>query len=199
MGSTVTPLSHLPHLQSRSREASNGELIAGIAAGDFSCLGLLFDRYATDVGRFIARLGVREGDVDDLVQGTFLLVPRAAASFRGGDARAWLLGLAVNLVRRHRRSLARMTARLATWARERTADPPETPSQAFEVREGAARAEYALAALSRKKREAFVLIVMEGVGAEQAAAALGVPVGTVWTRLHHARRELRARLEGTDE
>jgi DNA-directed RNA polymerase specialized sigma24 family protein len=50
-----------------------------------------------------------------------------------------------------------------------------------------------------KNREAFVLIVLEGVEAEQAAAALGVPLGTLWTRLHHARRELRARLESTDE
>ncbi len=194
-----SPLNQWAHSPDRGADPSNGDALAGIVAGDFSCLGLLFDRYAVDVGRFIARLGILEGDVDDLVQATFLAVPKAAANFRGGDVRAWLLGLAVNLVRRHRRSIARMAARVAAWARDQGADPPETPGQAFEAREGERRVARALAGLSRKKREVFVLIVMEGVGAEQAAALLGIPLGTVWTRLHHARRELRARLQGRDD
>ena len=48
------------------------------------------------------------------------------------------------------------------------------------------------AALSEKKREAFVLVTLEGLSGEEAAQALGVPVNTLWTRLHHARLELSA-------
>jgi RNA polymerase sigma factor (sigma-70 family) len=196
MGSTVNQLTQA---RPRRTEVSDGDLLASVAAGDLSCLGLLFDRYAVDVGRFIARLGTVDGDVDDLVQATFLLVPKAASSFRGGDVRAWLLGVATNLVRRHRRSLARLAARIAAWACERRPNPPTTPGQALEASEDATRAKRALARLSQKKREVFVLIALEGVSAEEAAATLGIPVGTVWTRLHHARRELRARLAGEED
>jgi RNA polymerase sigma-70 factor, ECF subfamily len=183
-----------PSLRSRATEQPDGDLLAQVAKGDLSCLGLLFDRYAVDVGRFIARVGVGRGDVDDLVQATFLLVVKAAPTFRGGAARAWLFGLAANLARRHRRSLARMAARVATWVRERGPDTPAMPLDAFDASERIGRAERALARLSEKKREVFVMVVMEGVSTDDAAAALGIPVGTVWTRLHHARRELQAHL-----
>jgi RNA polymerase sigma factor (sigma-70 family) len=178
--------------RARQPQLSDAELLSKIVAGDLSCLGLMFDLYAIDLGRFIRRLGVADTDVDDLVQATFLLVPRAASGFRGGGVRSWLFGLAINLVRRYRRSLARTAARIAAWAIDPCRDAPATPSDALEMRESASRAERSLARLSAKKREVFVLVAMEGVGAQQAAAALGIPIGTVWTRLHHARRELRA-------
>ena len=65
----------------------------------------------------------------------------------------------------------------------------------LELRERANAAANALAELSAKKREVFVMVALEGVPPEAAAEALGIPIRTVWTRLHHARRELRARLE----
>ena len=178
----------------------DGALLASIAAGDLSSLGVLFDRHAVDVRRFLGRLGVAEGDVDDLVQATFLTVLDAAATFRGsGSARAWLFGLAANLVRRHRRSLSRMAARIAAWAREPRPDKVPPPSDSVEASDGAARAIRALARLTPRKREVFILVVMEGLSAEAAASALGIPIGTVWTRLHHARRELRACLDLDEE
>ena len=51
--------------------------------------------------------------------------------------------------------------------------------------------ERAIAALSPQKREVLLLVEVEELTCEEAASALGIPVGTVWTRLHHARRELR--------
>jgi RNA polymerase sigma factor (sigma-70 family) len=187
-----------PHSVQRPIELADRELLTKIAQGDLPCLGLLFDRYAVDVGRFIARVGIGGSDVDDLVQATFLLVMKAAHGFRGGGVRAWLFGLAANLARRHRRSLTRMATRVTAWVRERGSEMPETPGEAIDTRERALRAQAALARLSEKKREAFVMVVMEGIAAEDAAVALRIPVGTVWTRLHHARRELSAHLEKED-
>lgn len=184
-----------PHFVQRPVELTDGELLTKIAEGDLSCLGALFDRHAGDVGGFIARVGVADNDVDDLVQATFLLVMKAAHSFRGGGVRAWLFGIAANLARRHRRSLTRMAVRVTAWVRERGSEMPETPGDAIDARERAVRARRALARLSEKKREAFVMVVMEGIAAEDAAAALHIPIGTVWTRLHHARRELLANLQ----
>jgi RNA polymerase sigma-70 factor, ECF subfamily len=190
MGDAVSPVTAL-----HAARASDGELLENIASGDLSSLGLLFDRYALDVRRFISRLGVMAGDVDDLAQATFLIVMDAASSFRGGGAaRAWLFGLAANVVRRHRRSMARMAAHLAAWAREPREERPPPPSESLDAHERSVRAAHALARLSPKKREVFVMVTMEGLTAETAADALGIPVGTVWTRLHHARRELRAQL-----
>ncbi len=171
---------------------SDAELLVKIAAGELKALGALFDRYEPDVKRFIARMGVGPGDVNDLVQLTFLDVTRAAASFDGrASARNWLLGIAAMIVRRYRRSLLRVAKGLLAWANE-PVQSPETPGRTFELRESARRAAAALARLSAKKREVFVMVVLEGVSGEEAARALGIPVATVWTRLHHARRELRA-------
>ena len=180
----------------RAIEQTDADLLAKIASGDLSSLGVLFDRHAVDVRSFVARLGIGAGDVDDLTQTTFMLVREAASSFHGqGSGRAWLFGLAANVVRRHRRSFARMATRVAAWALEPRADTTPTPERASDVRERAALAGRALTRLSAKKREVFVMIVMEDVTAEDVAGALGIPIGTVWTRLHHARRELRAYLE----
>jgi RNA polymerase sigma-70 factor (ECF subfamily) len=68
------------------------------------------------------------------------------------------------------------------------------PERETAARELAARAQVALAAMSHRKREAFVLVALEGLSGEEAATLLDIPVATVWTRLHHARRELRSAL-----
>jgi RNA polymerase sigma-70 factor (ECF subfamily) len=173
-------------------EPSDPELVERINGGEISALGVLYDRYERDVRRVIARLGVAPADVDDVVQATFLDVLRAGAAYDGrASARAWLVGLAVVGVRRYRRSLSRMAARVARWALEpsRRSTTPEDDATASEL---ADRARRALDALSAKKREVVVLVTIEGLSGEEAAAILGIPVATVWTRLHHARRELQA-------
>lgn len=166
------------------------ELVARIKDGDTSALGELYDRYAGDARCVVARLGISRADVDDVVQATFLDVLRAAAGYDGRDnARPWVIGLAVMQVRRHRRSLSRLAARVKAWALEpkpRGATPEETSA----VSEEMARLQAALGALSEKKREVVVLVTVEGLSGEEVAAMLGIPVATVWTRLHHARREL---------
>ncbi|MGZ3421559.1 MAG: RNA polymerase sigma factor [Polyangiales bacterium] len=173
-------------------EAPDPEVIARVRAGETSALGVLFDRYHRDVRRVVARLGVPAADVDDVVQATFLAVLRASATYDGrASAKPWIVGLAVMHVRRHRRSLSRLAARFRAWALEPTTQPT-TPEESATTNERIERTRRALDALSTKKREVLVLVTIEGLSGEEAAAVLGVPVATVWTRLHHARRELEA-------
>ena len=183
-------MSNVARARSHSTD-SDPELVARIVGGDLGGLGALYDRYEPDIKRYISRLGVKREEVDDLVQLTFLDVPIAAGSYDGRSAvRSWLFGIATIIVRRHRRSLARVAAGLLAWSRE-PRDPIALTEPQFELSEAAARASRALDQLSDKKRAVFVMVVLEECSGEETARSLGIPVATVWTRLHHARRELR--------
>ncbi len=176
---------------------SDEALIAAVASGHLEALGQLFDRFEPTIYRYVQRLGVSGSDADDLVQATFLEVMRAAPRFDVTlSAKSWLFGVATILVRRHRRSFARGAARLLAWAHLGT-ESEHVPSahDQLERREEQRLFREALDKLSPKKREVFALVVLEEMPGEEAARVLGVPVNTVWTRLHHARRELRSLLE----
>src|SRR5690349_6772097 len=97
---------------------SDAELFAAIASGDLAPLGVLFDRYHEDVRQFLLRSASSSGDVDDLVQETFLTASRAAVSYDGrASARPFLIGVAAQLLRRRRRTFARLRAMLQSFGR----------------------------------------------------------------------------------
>ena len=186
-----------PHAAAASSEAT---LLGPLEAGDFGPLGLLFDAHGAAVRRFIQHSGVPSADVDDLVQQTFLDVPRASRSFdRRSPFRRWLLGIAAIIVARHRRSSGRDMARRAAWARDPSLQSisPDICRE-LEWKQGAEQALAALERLTPKKRAVFEMLVLADVSGEDAARSLGVPVATVWTRMHHARRDLRRMLESSN-
>jgi len=183
--------------RSRSTGLRDAELIAAMARGQLEALGALFDRHEPAVRRYFGRLGIGRDDADDLVQATFLEAHRAAQRFDDRHtAISWLLGIATMMARRHRRSVGRALARIAAWAAHPRRDLAQShaPDELMDRDRAVARVAAALDRLSSKKRETFVLVALEGLSGEQVASALGIPVRTVWTRLHHARRELRALL-----
>jgi RNA polymerase sigma-70 factor (ECF subfamily) len=187
----MTAAPELPSAMSCDRD-----LVASVAAGDLEGLGELFDRHAPDLRRYFARLGAPAGDVDDLIQATFLEVVRAAPRFDAAHpVRAWLFGVATWMWRRHRRSLGRTATRLAAWAGLSKGRYAPSPDEIFEGDEASRRFQRAFEGLSAKKREVFTLVTLEGFSGEEAARTLGVPINTIWTRLHHARLELRQALE----
>lgn len=176
--------------------SDDGAAIDAVAAGDLTGLGVLFDRHGDSVRRLLGRIGVAREDVDDLTQQTFLEVVSAAQAFRSGLAvRPWILGIALMLARRRRRSIARLRALLRECASslgERIAPPPHVDLEGARQIE---RAQRAFEKLSLEQREVFALVVLEGVSGREAATALGIPVATVWTRLHYARGRLRQALD----
>jgi RNA polymerase sigma-70 factor, ECF subfamily len=173
---------------------NDAPLMAAIAAGDLGALGVLYDRYHADVLHFAERAAPGGRDADDLVHEVFLTLPRAAQSFDARPcARPFLIGVAAQLLRRRRRSFARLTAALQRFRLEWSATPT-TPEEALHGSEDRLRFKRAIDGLSEEKRLVFLLVESEGMCGEDVARALDIPVATVWTRLHYARRELRARL-----
>lgn len=177
-------------------KASDAQLIAAIANADLEALGQLFERYEPALRRYLGRLGSSASDTDDLVQATFLEVLHAAKRFDAAHAVApWLFGIATMMARRQRRSLLRSALRVAEWTRLVRREPAPTPAALVEASAAERRFAAALERLAPKKREAFTLVTLEGLSGEEAALALGIPINTLWTRLHHARVELRRALE----
>jgi RNA polymerase sigma factor (sigma-70 family) len=183
--------------QSAKSTPSDAALLSLIEGGDWAALGALFDVHGAAVRRFIRNSGVPASEVDDLVQQTFLDVPSASRRFDNRfSGRRWLLGIAAVIVARQRRSWGRQAAREAAWASDPALRPPQNDTcSELEWRQGAKRALGALGRLTSKKREVFEMIVLEDISGVEAARTLGVPVATVWTRMHHARRDLRRLLK----
>ncbi|GAA1550349.1 RNA polymerase sigma factor [Kribbella sancticallisti] len=157
---------------------------------------LIFDRYFPQVHSYVARrLGTDLAD--DLASETFLIAFRQRARFdsRSGVVRAWLYGIATNLIRRHRRDEVRAWRALARL-------PLPTPSAGHEERvaqqvtaQSASRElAAALAKVSAKDREVLMLVALGELTYDEVAAALGIAYGTVCSRLSRARRVVREQL-----
>jgi RNA polymerase sigma-70 factor (ECF subfamily) len=164
-------------------------LMVRAADGDREAEAAFVARTVDDVWRYCAHL-VGPGQADDATQATYLRALRSLGSFRGDSApRTWLLGVARNTCLDERRSLARRL-RLVEKV---VAQPPEatTPGAAASLPDDVpVELADALAALSDDRREAFVLTQLLGFPYEEAAAAVGCPVGTIRSRVARARADL---------
>ena len=169
-------------------------LLARFAGGDPVAATTLYRLHAPVIARVVARLGVADrADVDDLVQITFLEAIRAAARFQGGSSvRTWLVAIAVNHARMLQRSRGRARRGLSLLAAEPAA-PPRLHQDAVDQQERS-RLHSALERISALQREALVLCELEGIPGAEVAAMLGVPVSTVWRRVHDAKVSLRGLL-----
>jgi RNA polymerase sigma-70 factor (ECF subfamily) len=178
-----------------SKEESDADAFARIVQGDIGALGAIYDRHYVAVLRFVQRLTRNSHDAEDLAQEVFLVAARVAATFDGRTScRPWLFGIAARLFM-HR---TRRSARLRRFLERLTFQPrsaSDSPQEALLRRELGGELANALAKLSPEKRVVVIMIEVEGLSCDEVAQALSIPVGTVWTRLHHARRTMRKRLD----
>ena len=188
-------MSARPRLVAVNAELSDAAALAELSRGQIGALGVLYDRYQAAVSSFVRRATYDASDAEDLVHATFMAAAKAASSFDGRQScRPWLVGIAARLLFRRKRGLSR-------WARAlreltlRESDRYADPHAELAARDEVNRLSLALQRLSERKRVVLLLAESEGLSSEDIAAALHVPVGTVWTRLHHARRDLRRLLE----
>jgi RNA polymerase sigma-70 factor (ECF subfamily) len=175
------------------------QLLASIANGDEAALHELYDRHAAWL---VLRLRRRAPDTDmvtDAVHDTFLAVWRTAGTFRGdGDVAAWLWGIGI------RRLISRLRKRSA---------PVPVSSQVVSARSPAVhsaedellvaiehgRLGDALRHLSPELRQALQVTVIDGLTTREAAELLGIPPGTVKSRVRLAKSQLRRQLVRAEE
>ena len=172
-------------------ELTDAAALEALSQGHISALGVLYDRYQASVFSFVRRATNDASDVEDVVHVTFMTAARAASNFDGRQScRPWLVGIAARLLHRRKRGMsrwARALRELTVREGERHTDPHRELSARDEVN----RLSAALEKLTEPKRIVLLLAETEGLSSEEIAGALQIPVGTVWTRLHHARRDLR--------
>lgn len=171
-------------------------LRARIRAGDATAFAELFDQYARSVYNHAFRLTADWSVAEDVMAATYLQAWRSRERIGedGGSLRPWLLGIATNEARNHTRSNRRYRAAAAALHAEDFREPDHADRVAGRIDDGArlSAAIAALAKLRRQEREVVTLCLWEGLDYESAARALGVPVGTVRSRLSRARTRLRA-------
>ncbi|MET7332590.1 RNA polymerase sigma factor [Nonomuraea sp. NPDC005650] len=160
----------------------------------------LFDRYSAMLYRYVSkRLGPEPAE--DLVGETFLIAfsRRKSYDLAYPDARPWLFGILTKLISRHHRKEA---TRYRALLRAPVDSEVESPADrvAAEVTAQAVRAELAgaLAALPAKDRDVLLLIAWGDLTYEEVGRALGIPIGTVRSRLNRGRRKVRAALGDTN-
>jgi RNA polymerase sigma-70 factor (ECF subfamily) len=157
--------------------------------------GRLFDAYARPLHGYLARR-VGADPAHDLVSETFLVALDQRHSYdpRRGAVRSWLYGIATNLLRRQVRQEVRGLRALARSAGDA---PGQAASHEGRVADRvdaavlAARLAGALAQLSEGDRDVLLLTSWAGLDSAEVADALGIPVGTVRSRLHRVRKWLR--------
>jgi RNA polymerase sigma-70 factor (ECF subfamily) len=162
-------------------------LLDDYVAGDDRALSRLVERYRTGVSRFVARqLGSRSAWAEDATQDVFIRVFRAAHRFEGRSTfKTWMFGIALNLCRDYlRRERHAMTddSVLAVLP-----DASLDPLQRLEQDERAALVRAAVDQLMPAHRMVLRLRDGEDMSYKEIAEMLGVPVGTVRSRLHNAR------------
>jgi RNA polymerase sigma factor (sigma-70 family) len=111
-----------------------------------------------------------------------------------GSALPWLLGIATNVIRAHRRSEERMLRAYARSGTDPTGIEGDGAIEALDAKAGWPRVAAALAELRPVERDAIVLLAWADLSYGEIAIALGAPVGTVKTLIHRARARLQARL-----
>lgn len=172
---------------------------AAPAADVRACDGVgRFERVYREHGDFVwrclQRLGVPEADRFDLLQEVFLIVERKLPSFEARSTLStWLYGIALRVASGQRRRVARR--RESSMESAADAAAPGTPEAQLECRQLAARLNSILDRLPLDKRAVFVMFEMEELTCDEIAEIIGVPVGTVHSRLHHARKLFERALE----
>ncbi|MCQ4207317.1 RNA polymerase sigma factor [Streptomyces longispororuber] len=153
----------------------------------------LYDRYAADIHRYAARrLG--EHAADDITADTFLTAFRVRGRYdtARASARPWLYGIAAHLIGKQRRTEVRALRALARTGHDPVAATWVEDTENRIAAQGPLAD--ALAALSAADRHVLLLVAWADLTYQDVAEALGIPVGTVRSRLNRARRKVRAAL-----
>jgi RNA polymerase sigma factor (sigma-70 family) len=161
---------------------------------------IVFRRYADQIQRYVARR-IGADASDDVVAETFLLAFRQRDRYdlSRASARPWLYGIATNLIGRYRRAEVRYYRALARAGIDQVAESfTDRVDAAVSASAANRRLAAALAVLPAAHRDTLLLVAWGDLTQEEAATALGVPAGTVRSRITRARGKLRRILGDAD-
>ncbi|MEU6999328.1 RNA polymerase sigma factor [Nonomuraea sp. NPDC046570] len=160
---------------------------------------VLFDRHADEIFRYAARrLGPELAE--DVTAEVFLVAFRGRARYdrSRADARPWLYGMATRVVSQHRRAERRRTQAMARVPADRPALFDERSADRVTAQQLHPRLAKALTRLNASERDLLLLVAWADLTYEEVALALGIPVGTVRSRLHRLRVKARRALGDID-
>jgi len=154
----------------------------------------LYDVWCESVLRWIRALGGPEADREDIAQEVFLVASRRLHAFDGSNPAAWLYRITQRQVRDFRRRtwIKRIFTREHTDAVDTLPDDGFGPARTLERKQNQRVVQALLSKMNADRRAAFVLFEIDGLSGEEIAKIQGVPVNTVWKRLHVARKEFLA-------
>lgn len=176
-------------------EAAAPSLLERLCAGEVTAVGEAYEAHHEAVRAFAGRLLGDQDAAEDLVHEVFTTLPRAIRRFRGDSSlRTFLVSIAVNHARHFVRAAARRRAAGERMGAEPSGSAPR-PDEDVERQRLARALSSALDGLSLDHRVAFVLCVVEERTSSEVSEILGVPEGTVRTRVFHAKQKLRQRLQ----
>jgi RNA polymerase sigma factor (sigma-70 family) len=194
------PLAHAPKvatLPDSPRAAgaeSDSDLLAQVAAGDLEALGRLYRRWERPLFRYISQFTADRGVAEEILQDTLVAIWRSAATFEGrATVQTWCFGIARRQA--HNRLRGRdvpLTGEDELTTIEDAAPGPEDRALERADADELARAMTQLAVIHR---EVLLLNFVSGLSYEEIALVIGVPEGTVKSRLSNARRALRRLLD----
>jgi RNA polymerase sigma-70 factor, ECF subfamily len=180
-------------------------LVRGVIRREEDAFSRLYDRYRGLVTAHLIQIVRDPGASDDLTQETFLRVWHRAGQWSGeGSFRSWLLRIATNLALNHLRSVKRRREQPIVPLRPpEDEDEDESPVPAWMVDASSQRPDEALErteqrrllkrfveGLSEEKQEVFRMVHDEEMETREVAERLGIPEGTVKSRVHHARKKI---------
>jgi len=185
--------------------ADDRRLIADCLAGNAAAFGELVNRYQDRLYNTLVRVLDHSEDARDVVQESFLHAYLSLHAFKG-DSRffTWLYRIGMNTaisMKRKQKPVLRLHSRIEEAGAFEPLDPSEInrPGHALETAEEERRVQEALGRLSQEHRAVLVMKDMDGMKYDEMAEILDVPIGTVRSRLHRARLELRDLLVQDDE
>lgn len=175
-----------------SADSSHHALLERLAAADHEAVAQVYGLHHAAVRAFARRMLNDAAAAEDVVHDAFVALPAAVERFRGASSlRTLIFSIAVNLCRRRIRTATRQRRALSRLEREDVHEPAGTPEAEVRSRRLAAALARGLESLSVDHREAFVLSVVEERSSSEVAEIVGVPEGTVRSRVFHARAKLR--------
>lgn len=184
----MTVFAHSPSLE-------EAEALRQRVVTDRNDVAQVYRENATFVWTTLQRLGIRGPDLEDVLQEVFVVVHKRIGTFNGtSKMTTWLFGICLRVASAHRRRGFRRKEMCVADPPDRGGSSADTPEGNLAAHELRRRLESLLDELDLEKRAVFVMFELDEMSCDDIAQVFGVPVGTIYSRLHSARQDFQKAL-----